>query len=790
MFINQFKHLFRTLMAGGFYTFINIVGLAVGIASIVWAYQDVRFGLSFDNFHPDQERIFRVITKNQAGEGLNGYCPLPIAVFAPKDFSSVVSAVRWEDLYLSVKGAQEETFGARVDYTDPAFFEYFNFPLIKGSNDLTNKSAILITESEATKYFGSKDPLGQTLILHAGESYQQPLTVTGILKDLPLNSSLQFSMLTNFNNYIKSDGTFLKSDEWSWMADAIFIKLPNPQDVARLEQDFNKYLPLQNNSRKDIQTQSFIIEPLREVSNHDDDMAANALRERPNNSAIYGPTVLAILILLSACLNFANTTVARYNRRLKEMGVRKVLGGSTSQLIVQQLVECSAIVFFAILLSILFNKWWLPTFNGMFDGIKLEAHYLNDRSLMQFMIFLLIAVTVLAGLYPAYYVSKYNATQIFRGGVKFGGSNLFSRILLGMQIVIAFITVTAGFSFARNAAFQRDFNFGFNQNNIVGIWTPKETYQPMRDALAQINGIEAMAGSRNHIGFSWRNLGIEAEGIKNEIKYLEVGDDYLDVMGVNLLYGRDFSTGEADYQKSAIISENLCSLYGWKSQDALNKQIKIDTLTYSVIGVTKNIYMGGFFNRLEPILMVKTLNQDYANLIIKAKPNSLHTLMDQLKATWTELYPLRPFNSFYQDELATEAQKVNESIAKIFFWFALISVMLTATGMFALISLTVLKKTREIAIRRVVGAKLSDIVIVIHKNYLLIFVVASILGIFAGASLTKLLMDLIFKINIGINMVTILQSFMGVCLLIAFVIGLKIWQVNKMRPAAVLKSNQ
>lgn len=217
--------------------------------------------------------------------------------------------------------------------------------MIKGSNDLTNKSAILITESEATKYFGSKDPLGQTLILHAGESYQQPLTVTGILKDLPLNSSLQFSMLTNFNNYIKSDGTFLKSDEWSWMADAIFIKLPNPQDVARLEQDFNKYLPLQNNSRKDIQTQSFIIEPLREVSNHDDDMAANALRERPNNSAIYGPTVLAILILLSACLNFANTTVARSNRRLKEMGVRKVLGGSTSQLIVQQLIECSAIVF-------------------------------------------------------------------------------------------------------------------------------------------------------------------------------------------------------------------------------------------------------------------------------------------------------------------------------------------------------------------------------------------------------------------------------------------------------------
>ena len=199
--------------------------------------------------------------------------------------------------------------------------------------------------------------------------------------------------------------------------------------------------------------------------------------------------------------------------------------------------------------------------------------------------------------------------------------------------------------------------------------------------------------------------------------------------------------------------------------------------------------MGGFFNQLQPIVMVKGSPDLYRYLIVQANPNSLRSVYDQLKAKWTTIYPLKPFDAFYQDELETEAQKVNESIATIFFWFAIISILLTATGMFALISLTILKKSREIAIRRVVGAGLNDIVLVIHQSYLLIFFIASFIGIYAGTTLTKLLMDLVFKINIGINAVTITQSFIGICFLILGVISIKIWQVNRMKPAMVLKSN-
>ncbi|MEP7322644.1 MAG: ABC transporter permease [Saprospiraceae bacterium] len=791
MNLNSIKILFRTLWSGKLYTLINIVGLAIGITAIVWAYQDYRFAMSFNNFHKDSEHIFRVITKNEGSQRYNGYCPLPLALTAKQEFSTIKQTLRIEGLYTAIKGNQEETFSSYIHFTDPAFFDFFNFPLIEGSNDLKDRSSVLLTQSEAKKFFGTTDPIGQTLLLYAGETYQQTMVVKGILKDAPVNSSIQFNILTNLENYLKGDGTPLKSDDWSWMADVLFLKLSNAQDAGRLAEDFKKYLPLQYNARKDIKIKEFVIEPLSMVATHDEDMGSDGLNSRPNASAIYGPMALAILILLSACLNFANTTVARSNRRLKEMGVRKVLGGTKSQLILQQLAECLGIVILSVLLSMLMNTWWIPKFNSMFNGIKLDAHYFQDPGLLKFILIIPVIVTILAGIYPAYYISRYNATQIFRGGIKLGGSNLFSRLLLGLQIMIAFITVTAGFAFARNSKFQRDYDFGFNQKNIIGINLSSSVYVPFRDALSQIPGIQATAGSKGHLGFSWRNLPIESEGVKKEINYFEIGEHYLDVMGMKLTQGRGFNEeNESDIKKSIIVSEQLCAAYGWKPEAAIGKQMQLDTLMLTVIGVAKDIYMGGFFNRTEPPVYCQGPLAGYRTLIVKTDPTAIKSVHDQIKAKWTALYPLKPFNSFYQDMVAAEAQDVNNSIATIFLWFAIISVLFTATGMFALISLTILKKNREIAIRRVVGASMKDIVAVINNSYLLIFIISSFLGIFAGKALTKLLMDLIFKINIGVNMTTIAQSFVGICLLILLVIGIKIFQVGKMKPASVLKANQ
>ncbi|HNT22450.1 MAG TPA: ABC transporter permease [Saprospiraceae bacterium] len=791
MFSNIFKLIFRNLYRYKYYSIVNILGLSIGVAALVWAWQTYRFSFSYDRFHQDRDQIFRILSKIEGRDVKLGVCPLPLGPMAKADLSAVSDYVRLENINLSLKAGQEEALNSRVTYTDPSFFDFFNFPLVAGVHEIGDRSNILLTETSAKKIFGTKDPLGQTVLLHAGESYQQPMKVAGVLKDPPVNSSIQFELITNMENYVKNDSALLKADDWTWLADAIFLKIPDPANAVRVEKELTKYAPIQAKARQDLKAEHFILDPLDEVANHDRDIASNVLSQRPEDSAAYGPLVLALLILISSCLNFANTTVARSNQRLKEMGVRKVLGGNKMQLIRQSLLECGLMVFLAVLLSTLLNSWWLPVFNNMFTGIKISADYFSDPVLLRTMFWLWLGVTLIAGLYPAFYISRYNATQIFRGSVKFGGTNLFSRVLLGLQLLVACITVIAGFAFSRNSDFQKNFDFGFAVDDVFSVQLNKNTFDAYHQALSQAKSVEALAGTRGHISSSYKFIGLEAKGEKKETRLLEVGDRYEEVMELQLLSGRwfkPFSTADLDH--TIVLSEKAASEFGWTAETALGQQVKWDTVHAQVIGVTKDLYMTAFFDPIEPVAFAKVQPSAYRTLVVKSRLGQVNAAFDEARAIWSGLYPMKPFNAFYQNEIAAEAHRVNASIATIFFWFAIISALLTATGLFALISLTILKKLREIAIRRVVGASPGHIVFIVNKSYILIFVLSLVLGVFAGIALTRLLMDLIFVVNVGVHGPTLVYSIAGILLLVAVTLGIKIWHTLSLKPSEVLRANQ
>jgi putative ABC transport system permease protein len=792
MFKNYFKTIVRNLWKNKLYTLINIIGLAAGIASIVWGFQNYRFSFSYDNFHKDRETIFRVLTKAEGSDNLKGTCPMPLAAAAKNDFSSIKAAVRWEGRNLNIKAGQNESFASEAHFTDPAFFDLFNFPLAEGTINLNDRSTVLITEKAAKKFFGNINPVGKTLMFYPDEVFKKPLTVTGILKDPPVNSSFQFEMITNYDNQYKEDGSIIKTDDWGWFADAVFLKLSHPSDIARLSNDFKKYLPLEQTARKEIKLISFIMEPLSQVANHSRQIDNNALMPRPQDSAAYGPFILAILILLSACLNFANTSVAQSNRRLKEMGVRKVMGSSYRQIMLQQLLECACIVLLAIALSVVINNFWLPAYNAMFEYINIEAHYLSDYTLLAFLVAILLAVTLLAGAYPAFYISRFNASNIFRGSVKFGGSNLFSRVLLGLQIVISFITVIAGVAFARNSEFQRTYNYGYDKGNIIGLNLQNESaYIPVRDELSKISGIDKMAGTRDQVGFSYRGITLEAKGVKKRCRYMETGANYLQVMNLKLVAGRPFnSSGKGDYGQSMLINEKLAFEFGWKPEEAIGKQIrKNDTTLCTVTGVLKDITQNSLFEPIQPVSMCQVAPEKYSQIIISAKPGALTSVYDQTKAVWAKLYPAKPFRGYYQDEVAAESSRVNESIATIFFWFAIISMLMAATGMFALLSLSVLKKMKEIAIRKVVGANSRHIFQIVLKGYFLIFILAAGIGCYTGYSLSKLLMDLIFRINAGVSIASLIISFICVLVITGITIGSRVWYAVRKKTTDILKAN-
>ena len=324
MLKNYFTIILRNLWKNKLYTFINILSLGVGIASIVWGYQNYRYSFSFNKFIKDDKTVFRILTKVKGSDNLKGICPGPVGLFAKNDFSTVKEAVRWDSRGINLKADKNEPLEARAHFTDAHFFNLFNFPLVKGTNEISDVSTVLITETGAKRFFGESNPIDKTILFYSDETYKKPLRVTGVLKDPPINSSFQFEIITNTYNQLKSDGSQVKSDEWSWFANAVFVKLSSPSEAKTLEAKFKKYLLLQQAASQDTKVESFIFQPLLEVGNNTE-VDSNALYARPSDSAAYGPLVLAILIFLSACLNFANTSVAQSNRRLKEMGIRKVM---------------------------------------------------------------------------------------------------------------------------------------------------------------------------------------------------------------------------------------------------------------------------------------------------------------------------------------------------------------------------------------------------------------------------------------------------------------------------------
>lgn len=791
MLKTYWKIVFRNFRKYKSYAIINILGMGIGIAAMVWGYQTYRFSFDFDNFHRDRDNVYRALTYKKDGEGLRGIFPMAAVQLAKQDISGIKAAVRYHGAGINVRHDTSETFAEEVHFTDAAFFELFNFPVIEGEQDISDPNAVLVTEKTAKKYFGNQDPIGKTLTFYAGQEYAKILTVKGVLKDIPMNSTLQFGMITNFDNLLKEDGRKIEPQDWSLFLDAAFFYIPKPANASVVETELKKYLPLQNRAREDSKVSAFKLVTLRQSAGWQEEMiGSNSLYRRPGDAAAFGPMVLAFLIFLSACLNFSNTTVAHAGRRLKEIGMRKVMGSTYRQLMVQLLTECGLIVAAAILLSVFFNNWWLPAFNSMFEGVNVQADYFHDPRLLSFLGCILVGATLLAGTYPAFYVSRFSATSIFRGTVKFSNSNLFSRLMLGLQLSIAIVTVIASIAFARNATFQRNYDYGYHiESNMGVVLDDSVAYTALKNRLAAVPGITGLAGASNHIGFAYRNIVAEAGGIRKEVNYLEVGRGYTETMGLTMAAGRGFDAGlESDYKNAILITQKMAAIYGWNSAEALGKRIRLDSADYTVVGTLKDFHPASLFDLSQPMAMKLVKENRLRFLVVEAKAGDLAEVFGKVRDVWKSLFPLKPFNGFYQNQLKAKAYQVSKSIATIFEWFGIVSILLTATGLFALVSLTTLNKMKEIALRKVVGAGPRHILLLINKGYIWVFLIAAALGCFAGLAMTRLLLDLIFKINVGVSTTSLVLSVSALFVITAFTTGIKVWQAIKTNPVKLLRA--
>jgi len=788
MFKNHLKIALRHISRNKGYVFINVIGLGIALACSMIAFVNWQQGATADKFHEKHEQIFRVIASAVGANGLQGNVETPLGTRPVEDIEGVVAGVRFENNGVIIQNG-DDVFSENLNVADGNFLEVFTYPLIAGdANAMKDPSKLLITEKTAKKYFAEEDPIGRILTINPGQTSQKDFIVGAVLKNHPSNSCLEFNFLTNIA-YVESGPNPDTLENWKTRMAATFLVLKNPNQQKEIEAQLAQYIPLQNAVPNTSTRAKYFLQPLGNVF-MDMELHNNWMNEAIHPAFYWGPGLMALLILLTACLNFTNTTISFSNKRLKEMGVRKVMGGGRWQLMVQLLGESLVICTLAAGVGIIIAEYLTPLYNQMWSdvGLDLSLNYFSNSGLLSFLLVAIVGTAIIGGAYPAFYISSFKPSHIFRGSTKFGGDNWLVRSLLGLQIIISLIAVIGGVTFSQNATFQKNTDLGFNVDGIINVnLDGKKHFETFRNIISENPDIQGITGSHNNLGFGewWSNIGKVEENRSAQMQY--IGEDFMEVMGMELLAGRTFDKNlETDFETSIIINEKLAEMQGW--EDPVGEQIEMFEETYNVIGLAKEFYANSFFSKPTPNIFMFRKPKSLRTMKIKVANSKLIATNKFLKEKWVAAFPLVPFSSFYQDEMLASALVVSENISNIYTFLAIVTILLAAFGLYSLVSLNVLKRAKEIAVRRVLGASPQNITYTINKHYFLVFLVSGIIGGIVGAWNALFLTEQIFEVYKGINNLSIILCVVGICLIGALTIGSKLLGVLRTNPAETLKS--
>ena len=666
MLKNYLKIALRHITRNKTYVLVNVIGLGLALACCIIAFVNHDTALKADTFHKNHENIFRVLVQTEGIAKLSCSVATPLAPLASEEISGVKAGIRYGTRGVIIQ-AGDEVFNEEIAVADPNFMDIFDFPLIAGEkNAINDPSQILLTASAAKKYFGEASALQQTIVVNPGQGGQRAFIVGGIIEDQPLVSSLQFDLLANiaFVEWGPRPDTLAN---WHNFIAATFLQLENPKDEQAITQQLQNYIAVNNKDNKNSAIK-FMLQPLKSMYIEGEAVTNNWISTGLPMVFYWGLWAMALMILLTACLNFTNTTVSFSNKRLKEMGIRKVMGGGRTQLMGQLLGESLVICVLAMGLAILAAEFFVPIFNQMWGlaNVELTLNYWGNTNLLLFLGGIILFITLLAGAYPAFYISSFKPTQIFRGNTKFGGDNWFVRSLLGFQVVISIMTIIGGIAFAQNGEYLKKFDLGYDTSGIINVsLNGKEAYTTFKNTILENPDIQGITGSRNDLGFGeqWHPLGRREEN--RWVQVQQVGENFFEVMGLNILEGRPFDEKLAtDYTNSVIVNQKFIRDQQWDT--GLGKEIQMYGEKFNIIGVVGDFYQSAMVDNQAPNVFNFQKPERFRTLKVKVDNDKLLATNDYLEKAWKATFPLVPFESFYQNNVIATGLTISENVAQLY----------------------------------------------------------------------------------------------------------------------------
>ena len=767
---NYFKIAWRNLLKNKAFSFINIMGLSIGITVCFVIMLYVQDELSYDRFNVKADRIYRIAFKATINGGKineSNVMP-PVAGALQRDFPEVEEATR-----LNQAGKPKITYknrsfkDDRVALADSNFFSVFTIPFIKGDakTALIEPNSIVITKDAARKYFGNEEPLGKLLTVNDGSNTL--CKVTGVINKIPANSHFHFDMFVAMSSlpYAKDP---------TWMASGMFtyIVLKKGYDYKKLEAKFpamvEKYMGPQiqqamglslSQFRSKGNDLGFVLQPLTKI--HLANYPSNYEMEPGGDmSYVYIFGAVAVFMLLIACINFINLSTASASKRAKEVGVRKVMGSGKLQLVKQFLLESLLITFIALLLAAVLIQITLPVFNSL-SGKSLVAGFSIAR--VGSILLLGLLVSILAGTYPAFYLSSFKPIATLKGKLSAGTKSYGLRSsLVVFQFFISVSLITGTIIVYQQMKYIRNKKLGYDKERLLVI---NNSYQlgnnekVLRDELLRDSRVANVTiSSYRPAGYSDNNNALGyPEGKENELtKSLEYGVDerYIPALGIEMAAGRNFSPQFSTDSFAMIMNESAVKAFGFKNDnDALGKRIvrqnsvRGTNVPFTIVGIVKDFHFKSLHEAISPLLMV--LNPG-SGLIIKTKSKDVAGLLATIKERWKSFGPEDPMDYGFLDDMYNKTYAAEQKTGTILNISALLTILVACLGLFGLATYTAEQRSKEIGIRKVLGASVSQVTTMLSKEFVKLVLISCVVAFpLSWWVMYKWLQDFAYRINIS-----------------------------------------
>ncbi|HEY9362306.1 MAG TPA: ABC transporter permease [Chitinophagaceae bacterium] len=738
MFRNYFKIALRTLQRNKVYSFINIAGLSLGLACAMLIILYVKDEVSYDRFHNNVNNIYRIVSTNyfegkEHKDGTTGFLQGPrFAQNVPGIETFVRVRQSTEDIKTGTEVQSQDLL-----YVDSSFFKVFKFPLIHGNPNtcLKEPHSVVISEKEALKRFGTADAMGKIILVKTDSTFT-PYSVSAVAKNSPQNSSIQFDMLLPFRES-KSDAN--DNENWfNFFLNTFVVVSPNAK-IASVEKSMEEYYVKDASGIFQEMKQKYGLDPNMKMGTYSlqpyadmhmsTELPASGLQHASNPIYSYILSGIALFVLLIACINFINLTVARSVKRAREIGIRKVVGGSRKQLIFQFLGESFLLCFIAFIMAIVLVQLILPVFNEL-SNKALSLSYLLDGKLIFGYAILFLVTSFLAGFYPALILSGYQPVTTLYSRFSLRGKNYLQKSLVVLQFALASFLIIGTFVIYSQFNFLTNTDLGYDDSNVVEVSKNLPSHAAaaiFKNELLKNRSIVDVAAKN---GGQWKTMAKINNDSSIQFNYETVDESYIPMMKIPLLQGRNFSKDyPADSANSVIVNEAFVKQAGWKDPIGQTVNFFFHKEVYQVIGVVKDYHYTALNEKIGPQLFTMKNSNTYGIYDIKIRPETASESLKFIHKKFKEFYPISPYSYVFKDEQNRKNYEAEAKWKQIMLFAAILTIFISCIGLFGLSVLSAEKRTKEIGIRKVLGASVSSVVTTLSKDFLKLVFIAMIIAI-------------------------------------------------------------